>query len=431
MSAAGYYKTNYRALRLREMVRWFGVKKGVRNYWITRFMPPGSGAWMPGLWLENECKREDLSEAFWHATKPHRTNFEQLGLTECRLSKPKTLSPNVRESGGVSYLDPTGCYFGQLLYHYLCNARTGREKIEMVIAFTAVFEPVRFIYTNAKKTFDPPDDTKIVRLNSCDVNFIFNEFQQGLQRRKESPRRFEDVESLRQWFDAWQTQAFEDRVRRRLFVPMTDQEVARARERLQNSVAAAPLVRSRGFNFRWALWLVIIGCIFALELARHQIPYGRDHGRPDTFEYQGQEFKMRKAYPTYEDYKDDPNNLDTNELDRIEQVMTSAQVPQSFENKDDLSRFLIVDLKFPGYGMGGIGEQVKADDGSRLLVETVEIPQREKDRVLTLRQSGEEFELVDDFVYSTATNGIRHAKLEKQVLRYYDANNQIIREKQL
>ena len=68
MFAPGYYKTNYRALRLRDMVRWYGFSKGLSAYLITRFKQADSGVWMPELWIDTGCSREDLSEEFRLAT---------------------------------------------------------------------------------------------------------------------------------------------------------------------------------------------------------------------------------------------------------------------------------------------------------------------------------------------------------------------------
>jgi hypothetical protein len=430
MYPPGFYKTNNRALRFRELLRWYGLKQGIRNYLKSYFVASVAAGWMPGLWAEMECKPEKLSEEFWQATKPHRKEFEDLGFTACHLLKPRTLSPSIRDNGGIAYLDASRSYFGQVLFHRFYHRATDKEINGIVIAFTAVFEGGSFSCTNAKRTFDPSDDAEVIRLNSYDVKFIHQQFLQGLQRLKKTPRQFPDLESLRQWFDARQVRVFEERVRRGLFVLMTEQEVAVAQARLQSAPTAGLPVYPPRFKFRWALWLAIIGCIVVLEFFRHQIPHGDRHGRSGTLEYQGQEFKMRKAYDSYEDYKDDPNNLDTNELDRIEQVMTTTKVLKSFRSWEEFSG-LMINMEFPGYGAGGIGEEAKTDDGSVLHVETVEIPQRNKDRVFVVRRVGEGFILVDDFVYSTATNQIRDVKLEKQRLRYYDERKQLIREKQL
>ncbi|HWY30498.1 MAG TPA: hypothetical protein VNX46_07085 [Candidatus Acidoferrum sp.] len=138
---------------------------------------------------------------------------------------------------------------------------------------------------------------------------------------------------------------------------------------------------------------------------------------------------MARVYATYEDYKDDPNNLDTNELGRIEQAITTAKVPTVFKNREEFIHVLF-DLKFPGYGLGGLGETPKTDDGSILEAETIEIPQREKSRYLVVRESSGHYDLIDDFVAGTATNAITHVKLEARTLRYYDEQGDLVREQQ-
>jgi hypothetical protein len=428
MYEPGYYKTNYRALRWREMVRWFGLKHGLRNYLKTRFLKSTGGTWMPGLWASDECKAEDLSEEFWHATKPHRKDFEQLGFVPCRLNKSNTLKPLYRDSGGVNYLDPSRRYFGSLIFLRIYRPSVGRATNEIIITFTAAFKDHDFSCTNTRKTFDPLPETRVLRVHSYEVNFIYQEFSKALQRYKETPRQFADLDSTRQWFDARQQKAFEERVKRGLFVRMSDQEVAAAKAMRANNSTVSVKKHSR--HLRWAFWLVVLGSLLTLHFLRYRAPHGPAH-RPDTMEYAGQEFKMRTAYASYEDYKDDPNNLDTNELNRIEKTMTFLPVPKVFRSREEFVHFLIDDLKFPGYGMGGIGEAVKTDDGSELEIETVEIPQVSKDRVIVVRRKGQGFELIDDFVYSTATGELRHASLVQQTLHYYDGNNHLIREKKL
>lgn len=436
MPAPGYYKISHRALRFREIVRMHGWPRAFRMYWVSRFMPPAPGSWMPGTWEATECNREDLSEQFWLATKPHRKDFEELGFTECRFSKSDSLNPNMRDHGTVSYLDPTRRYFGILLYLRTFHSAKRQEINQIIISFTAVFENGRFSYTNNRKAFDGPDDSsKVIRVSSYDVKFIYQQFLQDLQKRSNTPLQFPNLESLKQWFDAKQIKAFEDHVRRRLYIPMTDEEVAAAKARLQSGAPPIPRPRRRGMSFRWALWLVIIAFIFLLELMHGPLHRGGSgisdyRERSDTFEYQGQQFKMRKAYASYEDYKDDPNNLDTNELGRIEQVMTTAKVPPGFKDPEEFIHFML-DLKFPGYGMGGLGVTPQTDDGSTLIIESVEIPQREKERVVAVRQSGGKLITIDDFVYSPFTNRISAIKLENQTLRYYDDHKRLLREKRL
>lgn len=384
---------------------------------------------MPGLWAETECTREDLSEQFWLATKPHRKDFEELGFVQCRFSKIKgthNLNPLLRDSGGVSYLDPTRRYFGLLLYRRIYHRHTGREANEIIIAFTAAFQDNDLSCTNHQKAFDPPDRSDVLRVSSYDVKFIYQRFLERFQQHSETPRQFTDLESLKQWFDARQLKAFEDRVRRRLFIPMTDGEVAAARARLQSGAPPIPGPRRGRLSLRWALWLAIIAFIFLLEIMHRPLHGG---GRTDTMEFRGQQFKLSKAYADYDDYKDDPNNLDTNELGRIEQVMTTAKVPATFKDRKEFIEFMVFQLTFPGYGassMGGV-----TDDGSQLDFESVEIPQRDKDRVVLVREADGQLKVVDDFVYSTATNDIRSVELKNRTLHYYDAHHNILRDKHL
>jgi len=222
---------------------------------------------------------------------------------------------------------------------------------------------------------------------------------------------------------------FEERARRRLFVPMTAQEVEAATARLSSGDRETLSQQPRS-KFEFSFWMALIVAIVLLQSIRRH-PHGRaTYVKANTVVYHGQQFKMRKAYATYEDYKDDPNNLDTNELDQIEQAMVSAKIPASFKTPKEFMR-AVFDLRFPGYGLGGIGEAAQTDEGTTLDIESVEIPQRDKDRYIVAREFAGQLTVVDDFISGSSTNAIRHVKLEKQKLYYYDGNNNLIREKQL
>jgi len=420
---------------LRDHIRMRGFWRGIRRYLGYQFLRPTPSGWMPGVWSKIECRREDLSEGFWQATKPHRRDFEQLGFKEVGLTRIPTLNPVTLDTGGVKYLDPTQSHFGQILYIRSQIRTTGRVINEIVIAFTAVFENGNFSCTNNKSAFDPLKENQVVRVKSYDVKFIYQQFLERLRQRKDTPRRFPDLESLRQWLDASQVKVWEERVRRKLFLPMSDAEVEAAKAVLALGVPPPiPRRRRRIPTIRWVIWTVILVLFFLLKLGRYSglQPSGMPNHikvENNTIDYHGQQFKMRKAYETYEDYKEDPDNLDTNDLDRIEQAMTSVKVPKTFRDREELVGILF-DIEFPGYGLE-MGMRVEADDGSRLEFESVEIPQRGKERVIVVRDVGTQMKLVDDFIYSTDTNEIKDAKLEKQVLRYYDDQGRVIREKRL
>lgn len=171
--------------------------------------------------------------------------------------------------------------------------------------------------------------------------------------------------------------------------------------------------------------IAVVALVAAVYVVRHF-----REGAADTIEYRGEHFRMRKAYTTYDAYQDDPNNLDTNELERIEKAMIDATFPSSFASREEFIHALFK-LKFPGYGLGGLGSQPQTDDGSTLYVESVEIPQRDKDRYLVARESGSRLDLIDDFVSNTATNAIRQVTLQAGKLSYYDGNSSVVREKKV
>ncbi|HXA45416.1 MAG TPA: hypothetical protein VNZ25_07925, partial [Candidatus Angelobacter sp.] len=234
MFPPGYYQTNYRALRFREIVRMVGFPKAFTTYLVTRFKRPTNGIWMPGLWRNLECRQEDLSEYIWQGTKPHRADLEKLGFAVCRYAKlTRNLNPNHRDSGGIIYLDSSRRFIAHL--HYLRLYVPAKRSIRntIIIAFTAVFEQGCLSFTNSKNRFDPPDRDQVIRLDSYDAGFIYQQFLSHVQRRQDQPREFPTLESLRCWFDDHQVSRFEERVRRRLFLPMTEKQVAEAMRRLE------------------------------------------------------------------------------------------------------------------------------------------------------------------------------------------------------
>lgn len=113
--------------------------------------------------------------------------------------------------------------------------------------------------------------------------------------------------------------------------------------------------------------------------------------------YQGKKIRLSKSYPSYEDYKLDPANLDTNELARVERLMTQLSIGPEFRSIDDFYNQIVATVKFPGYGCSFLGKE-QQPDGSVLEVVEVEIPRRGKSRVFAVHQTDEATQLVDDVV---------------------------------
>jgi len=212
-----------------------GVLRAPLAYLITRCKRPTATAWMPQTWADLECREQELSERFFQAISPHREAFQRLGFTELGFKKLKrVLNPNHRDDGGINYLDNTRCHFGQLIYnrsHVPPPVSTEREQV--VIAFTAVFERGTLSFTNNTKTpLGSVPHHDVVRILSCDEAVIYQRFVEHLKCYNEQPRCFPNLQSLQNWFDANATEVFEYRVRRGLFIRMSDDEVAAARRKL-------------------------------------------------------------------------------------------------------------------------------------------------------------------------------------------------------
>src|SRR5690242_1951837 len=76
---------------------------------------------------------------------------------------------------------------------------------------------------------------------------------------------------------------------------------------------------------------------------------------PSHTEYQGQKIKLSKFYASYEDYKDDPDNIDPSENERVFRLVSEAPIATSFSDRQEMLRALF-EIKFPGYGAGPFSE---------------------------------------------------------------------------
>lgn len=210
----GYYKVSFRAAP-----------------GLTRSIPAG---WMPGLWADLECGEGELTQDFFSTTAKYREQFKTLGFTEQGFKKLKlVLNPNSRDRGGINYLDASRRHFGQLIYSKTFIPARGSELVNVVIAFTAVFSDEDFSCTNnPNPTFNHVPGHNVVRVKSNDLAAIYGTFVDELKNRTDQPRSFNNLESLKAWFDESAQEVFEDNVRRGIWVRMSDYEVARAKRDL-------------------------------------------------------------------------------------------------------------------------------------------------------------------------------------------------------
>lgn len=117
---------------------------------------------------------------------------------------------------------------------------------------------------------------------------------------------------------------------------------------------------------------------------------------PGTIEYRGEPFKLTRTYVDYDDYKDDPNNIDPSENFHVEQAVIKAPVLSTFQTRKQMIHAMSA-IQFPGYGLGTFGGH-SATPGEDLVCWSIEIPRANKSRIVVFRGAEGRYVLIDDFI---------------------------------
>jgi len=123
---------------------------------------------------------------------------------------------------------------------------------------------------------------------------------------------------------------------------------------------------------------------------------GANSGAFNEMEYRGERIKLSRAYFDYDEYKNDPGNIDPSETSHVQKLVMEAPITSSFDQRIDVFK-ATGEIVFPGYGSGGIPGRMA--DGSDLAVVDIEVPRAEKERYILFRSRNGHYELVDDFVH--------------------------------
>ena len=118
---------------------------------------------------------------------------------------------------------------------------------------------------------------------------------------------------------------------------------------------------------------------------------------PSSVDYRGEKIKLTRFYFDYDDYKNDPDNIDPSETARVQQLVSEAPIAHSFATRQGLGR-AVFDTKFPGYAAGGFGDGKPDSD---LVGFVIEIPRADRGRYFLFRKNAAGYVLVDDFLDST------------------------------
>ncbi|HTI99800.1 MAG TPA: hypothetical protein VL527_13045 [Dongiaceae bacterium] len=117
-----------------------------------------------------------------------------------------------------------------------------------------------------------------------------------------------------------------------------------------------------------------------------------------VIEYQGETFRLTRSFSDYDEYKQSPDNLLPEELDRIETKILSVQIPNQFSTKQEFV-LAALKVKFPGYGFGGL------ESPKTIYTATIEIPKQGADRYITAIEKSRRWFVIDDFKGPTAYGG--------------------------
>jgi hypothetical protein len=127
--------------------------------------------------------------------------------------------------------------------------------------------------------------------------------------------------------------------------------------------------------------------------------------RSNQIDYRGEKIKLTKAYANYDDYKNDPENIDPSETERVQRLVLGAPIATTFGSRLEAAK-AIGQIAFPGYGSGGFVEQSQAD-GSVLMGFSVEVPRAGKERYFVFQGKEGVYTLIDDFVHPDTAGLLR------------------------
>ena len=135
---------------------------------------------------------------------------------------------------------------------------------------------------------------------------------------------------------------------------------------------------------------------------------------PSYIEYRGERIKLTKYYLTYEDYKDDPENIHPSEITRVQRLVVEAPMASSFTSRKDMVDAAF-SIHFPGYGVGGLSDG-KNDSEHSLSGVSIEVPGADKERYFVFRRANGKYVLVDSFVESNVPLIVRVRQEENNLV---------------
>lgn len=144
----------------------------------------------------------------------------------------------------------------------------------------------------------------------------------------------------------------------------------------------------------------------------------------DSVTYRGEEIRLSRTYSDFDEYKDDENNLPAEQVPKVASLVRNAPVASTYPSRDAAFQALF-ELMFPGYGFSAMNL------GEPVALFAIEVPRMDEQRYIAFVQNGNNWLLVEDFIWPDAKGFLNAAEVVDGRIRYLNYKNEAIREKVL
>ncbi len=128
--------------------------------------------------------------------------------------------------------------------------------------------------------------------------------------------------------------------------------------------------------------LIVVGVVIGLLILWNVV----SRLIPSYTEYRGEKIKLTRYYFDFDEFKNDPDNIDPSETSRVQRLVIEAPIGKSYATREEMIHATF-DIVFPGYGTGGLGDGREEGEGA-LSGESIEIPRADKMRHIVFQHRG-------------------------------------------
>jgi hypothetical protein len=133
----------------------------------------------------------------------------------------------------------------------------------------------------------------------------------------------------------------------------------------------------------------------------------------NTVTYRGETIPLSRTYADFNAYKDDPENLPSEQIARVASLVKAAPVSPSFPSRAE-SMSSLTELMFPGYGFSAMNLR------EPVALFSIEIPRTDEQRYVAVTERGGSWTVVDDFVWPSTHGLLIKATISGDTIQYFN-----------